>query len=275
VQDRRVIRGANFDHVAVAGESRRALELRFGGQLGGRPLAGASSPGFFWAQLEYRNGAVVEMLEPERVDENDFLRRFLDRNGPGPHHFTFTVPEFRVALDEATAAGYPPIGVDESSDEWKEAFLHPKDAPGVVVQLAESHEHHEHPIHDTADRSAQFAYVAHAVREMAEGLRLFGDLLGGSPIAEGSGPGFRWIELGWAGPGRLRLLEPVGSGSLDRWVGDRAGRVHHLAFALDEPAILSGDAASDGHWRIEPEANDGTRLVLVADVADLAGETPL
>jgi hypothetical protein len=275
MQDRRVIGGANFDHVALAGESRRALELRFGGQLGGRPLAGASSPGFFWSQLEYRNGAVVELLEPERIGENDFLRRFLDRNGPGPHHFTFTVPEFRVALGEAKAAGYPPVAVDESLDDWKEAFLHPKDAPGVVVQLAESHEHLEHPVHDTSDRSARFVYVAHAVREMADGLRLFGDLLGGSQVGEGSGSGFRWIELGWVGPGRIRLLEPTGPGALDRWIGDRAGRVHHLAFALDDPSSLPGAAPSGGHWRIEPEANDGTRLVLVADAAVLAGETPI
>lgn len=270
-----MIRGADFNHVAVAAESRRALEERFGDQLGGRPLAGASSPGFYWAQLEYRNGAVVEMLQPERTDENDFLRRFLDRNGPGPHHFTFTVPEFGVALEEAAAAGYPPVGVDTTSEEWKEAFLHPKDAPGVVVQLAESHEHYEPPVHDDSGPSAHFAYVAHAVREMVDGLRLFEDLLGGSPVAEGFGPAFRWLELGWAGPGRIRLLEPKGPGALDDWIGGRAGRVHHLAFVLADPASLPGAVASDGHWRIEPQGNEGTRLLLVADAAALTGATPL
>jgi hypothetical protein len=275
MQDHRVIRGANFDHVAVAGESGHDLEDRYGGQLGGQPLAGGRSPGFIWAQLEYVNGAVVEMLEPDRVEENDFLRRFLDRNGPGPHHVTFTVPRFEVALEEARAAGYAPVGIDESQRDWKEAFLHPRDAPGVVVQLAESHEHPEHPVHSPSTRPAEFVYVAHAVRSLEEGLRLFERLLGGVRAGGGTGPGYRWVELGWAGPGRIRLLEPTGPGALDEWLGDRAGRVHHLAFSVAEPAAVPGAVERDGHWGVEPDGNLGTRLILVAGAASLAGSTPI
>ncbi len=275
MQDRRVIRGANFDHVAVAGESVASLEARYGGQLGGRPLAGGRPPGFVWRQLEFANGGVVEMLEPDRVEQNDFLRRFLDRNGPGPHHFTFTVPDFGIALGEAAGAGYPPVGIDQSDDDWKEAFLHPKDAPGVVVQLAESHEHHDHPDHGASDPSAEFVYVAHAVRSLEDGLRLFERLLGGARSGDGAGPGHRWVELGWTGPGRLRLLEPVGPGVLEEWLGDRPGRVHHLAFAVADPAAVRGAVARDGRWWVEPAVNDGTRLVLVPDAAGLAASTPL
>ena len=275
MQDPRVIRGANFDHVAVAGESRDVLETRYRHQLGGEPLAGGRSPGFVWAQLEYANGAVVEMLEPDRVEENDFLRRFLDRQGPGPHHFTFTVPSFGAALEEAAAAGYPPVGIDESDRDWKEAFLHPKEAPGVVVQLAESHEHHGHPIHGPPGPSPAFVYVAHAVRSLEDGLRLFEHLLGGVRAGAGTGPGYRWVELGWAGPGRVRLLEPAGPGTLDGWLRDRPGRVHHLAFSLPDPAAVPGAVTGDGFWRVEPDANHGTRLILVAEAASLAGSTPI
>jgi hypothetical protein len=270
-----VIRGANFDHVAVAGESRATLEVRYGGQLGGRPLAEGRSPGFLWAQLEYVNGAVVEMLEPDRVHENDFLRRFLDRNGPGPHHLTFTIPQFEVALEQAAAAGYPPIGIDASDPAWKEAFLHPKDAPGVVVQLAESHEHHEHPVHPPSGPSAEFVYVAHAVRSLERGLGLFERLLGGVRSGGGIGADYRWVELGWSGPGRVRLLEPATPGVLDEWLGDRPGRVHHLAFAIADPAGVPGAVTRDGHWWTEPGANHGTRLCLVPDAASLSSTTPL
>ncbi len=269
-----MILGASFDHVAVAGESRAALEVRYRDQLGGRPLAGGPSAGFVWAQLAFANGAVVEMLEPERVEENDFLRRFLDRNGPGPHHMTFTVPSFDVALAEAAAAGYPPVAVDDSDPDWKEAFLHPKDAPGVVVQLAESHEHHERPLPAGAGPAARFLHVAHAVHSLDEGLRLFERLLGGARSAEGTGPAGRWVELRWPGPGRLRLVEPTGPGPLRDWLAGRTGSVHHLAFVVDDPTALPGAAPERGHWWIDPAQNNGTRLLLVSDAADVAASTP-
>ena len=47
------------------------------------------------------------------------------------------------------------------------------------------------------------------------------------------------------------------------WMGDRRGRVHHLAFAVAEPAAVR-DAVplGDGLWQVPPEANLGVRLVL-------------
>ena len=260
-----MISGTDFDHVALAAESGAVLQARYRDQLGGRPLAGGSPPGFIWNQLEFANGAIVEMLEPDRVDENDFLRRFLDRQGPGPHHLTFKVPDFRAALAAAEVAGYPPVGVDESDTDWKEAFLHPKDAPGVVVQLAESHEHHDPPVADPSVPTASFDHVAHAVRSLDDGLRLFEGLLGGTPIAEGSAGDSRWIELAWAGPGRVRLVEPTGPGDLDEWLGERVGRVHHLAFSVADPTAITGAVGSGRHWWVEPATNFGTRLLLVAD----------
>jgi len=270
-----VIEGADFDHVAVAAEARRDLETRYVGHLGGAAFAGGPSSGFTWTQFDYANRMTVEVLEPHRVEENDFLRRFLDRNGPGPHHLTFTVPRLGEALEVARAAGYRPVGIDESSPEWKEAFLHPKDAPGVVVQLAESHEHHDRPVRARRSSVAELVYVAHAVGSLDDGTRLFQDVLGGTRTAEGSGPGFQWVELRWHGPGRLRLLAPTGPGPLARWLGERAGRVHHLAFAMASAGSVPDALGTDGCWRVEPEANHGTRLVLVTDPARLAAWTPV
>ena len=256
-----MITGADLDHVALAAESRTLLEARYAAQLGGRPLAEGPSPGFVWAQLEFANGMVVEMLEPARVEENDFLRRFLDRNGPGPHHLTFKVPDFHAALEQAEASGYNPVGVNEDDPNWKEAFLHPRDAPGVVVQLAESHEHYEHPPFDASAARAELLHVAHAVRELDEGLRLFEGLLGGRRAGTGSAADHRWIDLAWPGPGRVRLVEPT-RGPIDDWIGARPGRVHHLAFRHPDPGGIPEATATEGAWVVEPEHNHGTRLVL-------------
>ena len=84
---------AVLDHVAVAAERQRELWPRYAGDLAGKWVAGDDAAdyeiGFLAAQVAFANGMKVEMLEPFAVEVNDFLRRFLDRSGPGPHHLTF------------------------------------------------------------------------------------------------------------------------------------------------------------------------------------------
>jgi len=48
------------------------------------------------------------------------------------------VPSLDGLCERARAAGYAIVGYDASDPEWKEAFLHPRQAMGIVVQLAES-----------------------------------------------------------------------------------------------------------------------------------------
>ena len=261
-----VIAGADLDHVAVAAEHRSDLAARYVQELGGRLGAEGPSPGFWWAQATFANGNVVEMLEPQRPEENDFLRRFLDRNGPGPHHITFTVPDFKAALASVREAGYEPVGANDSDPDWKEAFLHPKDAPGVVVQLAESHEDHPDPEPASAaaaDQHAALLYACHAVRHMEEGTRLFEEVLAGTRTGEGTSGDHLWVDLAWPGPGRIRLVSPTGAGPVDAWLGNRAGRVHHLAFETDDPERVRGAHRRDDVWHVEPTDNYGTRLILM------------
>ena len=80
----------------------------------------------------------LEVLEPHDVAVNDFLRRFIDRSGTGVHHVTFKVADFDAAVDASTAAGFPPVSVSRDDPDWMEAFLHPKAASGIVVQLAKA-----------------------------------------------------------------------------------------------------------------------------------------
>jgi hypothetical protein len=50
---------------------------------------------------------------------------------------TFKVPSLREACERAEARGYAVVGYDDSDPTWMEAFLHPRQALGIVVQLAE------------------------------------------------------------------------------------------------------------------------------------------
>ena len=258
----------DLDHVAVAVERQDVAWPRYGGDLPSSWVGGGGTPGFWSAQVQFANGMKVEVLEPYLVEQNDFLRRFLDRNGPGPHHLTFKVKDIVGAIALAEDAGYRPVGVNLANDFWKEAFLHPKDAPGVVVQLAQQADGGDwgkDPTPDwfpdrRVDEPATLVHVAHALADLDEGLRLFAGLLAGTVTAEGKAGGVAWTDLAWPGPGRVRLLH---GDPLTDWLGDRAGRVHHLAFAVDDPAGVPG---VEGHappvYEVPPEANHGVRLRL-------------
>jgi hypothetical protein len=200
--------------------------------------------GFSPAQLQYANGARVEVLQPWEPENNDFLRRFLDHSGPGPHHLTFKVPDINAALERVQSAGFEPVNVRLSDPGWREAFLHPRQATGVVVQLAQAEHEWVSPapegFPDSAAPPASLLHVTHAVRVLDKGFALFHRLLGGIVTASGPGPGGTWdfVDLAWPGALGLRLVAPAtgtGAGtSLDHWLGDRHGRVHHLAFSLPE-----------------------------------------
>ncbi|HNB96539.1 MAG TPA: VOC family protein, partial [Microthrixaceae bacterium] len=126
-----------FDHVAIAVRHPTDPWPIFADVLGGRYLDRGVNPGFGWTQLRFANGFVLEGLNPEPSDRDDFLNRFLDRNGPGPHHLTFKVPDLDRMLDRVRAAGFDPVGEDRTDPTWYEAFLHPAQAHGIVVQLAQ------------------------------------------------------------------------------------------------------------------------------------------
>jgi methylmalonyl-CoA/ethylmalonyl-CoA epimerase len=264
-----VIADVDLDHIAVAVERHADAWPRFGADLGGTWYAAGPGDGFTWAQLAFANGMRLEVLEPADLERNDFLRRFLDRHGPGPHHLTFKVGDIAEALDAATASGRTPVGVNLSHPGWKEAFLHPQDALGVVVQLAQAAADDEWspPVAGfpaPRDGQATLLRVSHAVASLEDGLALFRDLLGGRPVERGGDDAVTWVELAWPGPGRVRLLEPTSPASpLTAWLDGRSGRVHHIAFAIDDPSAVEGAVADgDGEFEIAPHRAHGTRLLL-------------
>jgi methylmalonyl-CoA/ethylmalonyl-CoA epimerase len=124
-----------LDHIAIAlsriGDAPAALVA----VLGGVPEEIRSSVAFRWATWRFAGGGRIEILEPAGPD--GFLHRFLATHGPGVHHVTFTVPSLALACERADSHGYRIVGRDESDPAWKEAFLHPRQALGIVVQLAE------------------------------------------------------------------------------------------------------------------------------------------
>ena len=125
-----------LDHVAI-GMPRIADATGFlVGRLGGRPESGGPSGEFRWACWRFDGGGRIEVIEPAGAD--GFVHRFLAARGPGIHHVTFKVSSLADAAGRAEAQGYRLVGRDESDPDWLVAYLHPKEAQGIVVQLGQS-----------------------------------------------------------------------------------------------------------------------------------------
>lgn len=124
-----------LDHIAIAVPRMTDAPAVLVGVLGGAPAYGMESAAFRWGQWRFAGGGRIEILEPRGRD--GFLHRFLGERGPGVHHVTFKVSSLREACDRAEANGYKVVGYDDSDPSWKEAFLHPRQALGIVVQFAE------------------------------------------------------------------------------------------------------------------------------------------
>ncbi len=80
----------------------------------------------------------VELVEPQ--DAESGLARFLSKRGEGVHHICFEVDDIAAALERLKAHGAELV--DETprtnSKGQRYAFVHPKSAHGVLIELYQS-----------------------------------------------------------------------------------------------------------------------------------------
>lgn len=127
-----------LDHVAIAVRDPGPAAELWGGLLGGRFVQGdADWHGFGFIQFEYPNGSRLELISPAS-DRTGFVLKFLERHGEGMHHMTFITDDIRAEVKGFQERGYRVVDVDYSWPHWQEAFLHPRTAHGVLIQLAQS-----------------------------------------------------------------------------------------------------------------------------------------
>ncbi len=85
----------------------------------------------------------MELLQAIR-DDSPVAKFLKSHGGPGVHHITYEVDDLDAAIKEFESCGgriayrhaYKP-GVTFEGHVWREAFVHPKDAFGVLIHLAE------------------------------------------------------------------------------------------------------------------------------------------
>ena len=82
----------------------------------------------------------VELVEPR--DEDSRLARFLRKRGEGIHHVSLSVENLEETVERLSRLGARLIHTeshyrDAAGRPLREAFLHPKDANGVLFHLVE------------------------------------------------------------------------------------------------------------------------------------------
>lgn len=215
-----------LDHVAIGIPRIDDAVPTVVGELGGAEFGAGPGHEFQWWQYRFEGGGVLELLEPDATP-GGFVQRFLDSRGPGVHHVTFKVSDIHAAMKRAEDAGYQVIGFSEDFPGWKEAFLHPKHAQGIVVQLAEAgpedeeaHYTGRYPFPEApADAPPPVTLVGpRLVAHSAERARSqWEKLLGGSCRERDGSLEFRWPESA------LRITVDIDSG------GDEGPRALEIA----------------------------------------------
>ena len=82
----------------------------------------------------------IELLEPTSPDSP--VQKFIDKRGEGLHHMTFQTDDLAVRLENLKKANIglidetPRIGAGGACI----AFIHPKSAHGVLIELCEYHD---------------------------------------------------------------------------------------------------------------------------------------
>ena len=210
-----------LDHLAVGTPALSAGWELFADVLGGTWAYGGDDPGYWWGQLNFASGPKIELLTPTGGPDAAFLERFLAARGAGPHHFNFLVPDIETTLARIKAAGIDPVRVNLANPAWKEAFLHPRAAYGIVIQVAQQ---------DGSPASApprelpppgpptRLDLIEHHVGDLDGAVRLFRDVLDGRLEAAGAGT----AELTWPGGKRIKLVREDGL--------PLGGALHHVRF---------------------------------------------
>lgn len=123
------------DHVGIAVRDPLAADRFLREALGAVKVLEMPWGGFTFATYVLGGASMLELIWSD--DPGSFINRFLEKQGEGVHHVTLKVRDLRAAVEHLGSLGIECFGFDDSNSDWKEAFIHPRDALGVLIQLAE------------------------------------------------------------------------------------------------------------------------------------------
>lgn len=129
---------SRIDHVSIAVKDYDKAMKFFQKIFNLVPGASASDPEmkYSWEIFSAGDLSRIEIINP--TGQGSFLDNFLsDKKDGGVHHITFETPDIYQAKQRLEDNNIPYFGFNDHGDIWKELFIHPKHAFGVLIQIAE------------------------------------------------------------------------------------------------------------------------------------------
>jgi len=130
---------SRIDHVSIAVRNQKKAEHFFRDILGAVTCVGSmGNPPmkYFWQIFSLGDMSRLEIISP--TGKGSYLDGFLKNKEGGVHHITLQTPDLHKAIKHLEENGIPFFGHNEySGATWKEIFIHPRHAFGVLIQIAE------------------------------------------------------------------------------------------------------------------------------------------
>jgi methylmalonyl-CoA/ethylmalonyl-CoA epimerase len=129
---------SRIDHVSIAVKDQEKAAHFFRDILGA--IAGTKAADhvtrYFWQLFSLGDLSRLEIISP--TASGSVLDGFLSTREAGVHHITLQTPDIREAMAHLEANGIPFFGYNEYPEGiWKEIFIHPRHAFGVLIQIAQ------------------------------------------------------------------------------------------------------------------------------------------
>jgi len=127
-----------IEHIGIAVKNLKTSNLLFEKLLGSAPYKTEEVPTEGVKTSFFKNGPnKIELLEA--TDTDGPISTFLEKWGEGVHHIAFEVDDIKEEMKRLKAEGFvllsetPRKGAD---NKWV-AFIHPKSANGVLVEICQ------------------------------------------------------------------------------------------------------------------------------------------
>ncbi len=126
-----------IDHVSLAVKDLEKAEKFFIDLLELVPggMGGDEGSGYVYNVYSAGDLSRFELISPS--SDKSFLDNFLKNREGGVHHITFQVDDIHMAKSILEQKKIPYFGFSDRYSNWKELYIHPKDAFGVLIQFAE------------------------------------------------------------------------------------------------------------------------------------------
>ena len=90
---------------------------------------------YYWETFALGDLSRFEIIKP--TGKGSFLENFLKDKEGGIHHLVLQTPDIEMTREILEKNDIPYFGFQNYGERWKELFIHPKDAFGVLLQIAE------------------------------------------------------------------------------------------------------------------------------------------